>query len=108
VIAPISLGPAGQILNVNADQVAGAIALALKADRLNFVSNVPGVLLGSEVLPILHVQQAKEMIQCGLIHDGMIPKVRAALRTLQLGVPDVRIVDLPSLTAPGGTTLIAD
>jgi acetylglutamate kinase len=108
VIAPISLGLDGQILNVNADQVASAIALALKAERLNFVSNVPGVLFESEVLPILHMQEAEEMIERGLIHDGMVPKVRAALRTLQLGVPNVRIGDLPALTAAGGTTFIAD
>jgi acetylglutamate kinase len=107
VISPISLGSDGQILNVNADQAASAIALALKAERLNFVSNVPGVLFGSEVLPRLHAQQAEEMIASGLIKDGMVPKVRAALKTLQLGVPNVRIVDLPALTTPGGTTLVA-
>ena len=108
VISPISLGPGGQILNVNADQAASAIALAMKAERLNFVSNVPGVLLGNEVLPVLHAQQAKDMIEGGLIHDGMVPKVRAALKTLHRGVPNVRIVNLSTLTTPGGTMLILD
>jgi acetylglutamate kinase len=108
VISPISLGLDGEIYNVNADQAASAIALALDVDTLDFVSNVPGVLVDGKVLPYLQASEAGQMITSGEIHSGMVPKVHAALQALHKGVPKVRIVDLDGLNSTGGTTFTDD
>ena len=103
VISPISLGVDGQTYNVNADEAAGAIAAALGAAQLDFVSNVPGVLAGGERLPQLTPDAAEALIAGGVISGGMIPKVRTALDALARGVPRVRIVDLAGLAGAAGT-----
>ena len=103
VLSPISLGEDGQTYNVNADEAAGAVAAALGAERLDFVSNVPGVLAGGAPLPALTPAAAEALIAGGTISGGMIPKVRTALDALARGVPAVRIVDLAGLDAGGGT-----
>lgn len=108
VISPISLGLDGQIYNVNADQVASSIALALGAESLDFVSDVPGVLLDGEILTCLRASEANRMIVNEQIHGGMVPKVLAALQALREGVPEVRIVDLAGFTNAGGTILTSD
>jgi acetylglutamate kinase len=104
VISPISLGFDGQIYNVNADEVAGAVAAALPAEILSFISNVPGV-LGPDRRPIpwLTAKETEQLIQSGVIRDGMIPKVRAALGVINQGVASARIVNLNGLNAGGGT-----
>ena len=89
--------------NVNADEAAAAIAAALGADTLDFVSNVPGVLAGGGLLPHLTPDEAEALIADGTISGGMIPKVRAALDALARGVAQVRIVDLAGLRSGGGT-----
>jgi acetylglutamate kinase len=103
VISPISLGNDGQTYNVNADEAATAIAAALEAEALDFVSNVPGVLDNGELVPHLSSDEAEALIANGVIAGGMIPKVRAALDALARGVPQVRIVDLAGLRGGGGT-----
>jgi acetylglutamate kinase len=108
VISPISLGFDGQIYNVNADQAACAIAQSLCVDRLDFVTNVPGVLLDGKVLTNLQASDVNRMIASGEIRDGMVPKVRASLDALNKGVSEVHILDMDGLTNSGGTTLIAD
>jgi acetylglutamate kinase len=103
VISPISLGEDGLTYNVNADEAAGAIAAALPAQTLDFVSNVPGVLNGRGLLPFLTPTKAEALIQDGAITGGMIPKVRTALDAVGRGVLKVRIVDLAGLGVDGGT-----
>jgi acetylglutamate kinase len=103
VISPISLGNDGQTYNVNADEAAAAIAAALEADTLDFVSNVPGVLAGGALLPHLSPEATEALIADGTIAGGMIPKVRAALDALTRGVARVRIVDLAGLRSGRGT-----
>lgn len=103
VISPISLGEDGQTYNVNADEAAGAIAAAMSAQALDFVSNVPGVLNGRGLLPLLTPAKAEALIHNGAVTGGMIPKVRTALDAVGRGVPAVRIVDLAGLGAGGGT-----
>lgn len=103
VVAPLSLGPAGQIFNVNADQVAAAIARSVSASSLDFVSNVPGVVLDGVALETLDPHSAQDLIAEGRINGGMVPKVRAALEAVGPEVPQARIVDLPGLAAGGGT-----
>ncbi len=106
VISPISLGPNGQY-NVNADHAAGAIAAALHAARATFVTNVPGVLIGQQLVPNLSVTEAKELIEREVITGGMIPKVHAALAAVQAGVHRAVITDLAGLATGSGTVFVA-
>lgn len=103
IVSPISLGEDGQIYNVNADEAAAAIAAALGAERLDFVSNVPGVLAHGELVAGLSPEAAEALIRDEVITGGMIPKVDNALDALGRGVPRVRIVDLAGLPGDGGT-----
>lgn len=103
VLSPISLGLDGHIYNVNADEAASAVALALGAGLLDFVSNVPGVLQNGVVIPQLTAVQTEQLIASGIIRDGMVPKVRAALHAINQGVPQARIVNLAGLAQAGGT-----
>lgn len=104
VIAPISLGMDGQIYNVNADQAASAIAVAIQAEHIDFVSNVPGLLFDQDILARITLDEAGELLSSGVISGGMVPKVQAALEVSRKGIPNVRIVDLEGLKQGGGTT----
>jgi acetylglutamate kinase len=108
VISPISLGRDGHTYNVNADHAAAALAAALGASALAFVTNVPGVLTDGGLVEQLTAQQTRELIQAGVISGGMVPKVQAALDALDHGVVAVKIVDLHGLQTGGGTELIRD
>ena len=103
VLSPISLGEDGQTYNVNADEAASAVALALNARLLDFVSNVPGVLFEGQVIPQLTPAQTEKLISDGVVNGGMIPKVRSALTAVASGVPQARIVNMAGLASAGGT-----
>jgi acetylglutamate kinase len=105
VISPISIGPDGRY-NVNADHAAGAIAGAVKAPRVVFLSNVSGVQVSKKVVSTLSRNEAHKLIQQGVIHDGMIPKVYAALDALSQGAQEVIITDLRGLRAGSGTKFV--
>ncbi len=107
VLSPISLGQDGLTYNVNADEAAASVALAIGAKHLDFISNVPGVLQNGIVIPHLSSLEAEQLIAAGIIDGGMIPKVRAALQAVQMGVPQTRIVDLKGLAVSGGTRFTA-
>jgi len=99
VIAPAGLKVAGgdsdpvMLLNINGDVVASEIAGALKAERLIFLTDVPGVRDGEgKFLPRLSAAEAKSMIASGVISGGMIPKVEACLNALTR-VPSTQIID---------------
>ncbi len=97
VIAPIGLlfegGQAtGQLLNVNADTAAGAIAAALGAKWLVFMTDVPGVRDGGRVLDTLSGEESRKLIESGVIEGGMIPKVKACRQAAEAGARSV-IVD---------------
>jgi acetylglutamate kinase len=102
VIAPICLGTEGAY-NVNADHVAGAVASALGAERVVFLTNVRGVLHNEQVLPVLTPPRAQTLMAEGVISGGMIPKVRTALALLERGVAHVLITDLMGLKIGSGT-----
>ena len=108
VIAPPALGVDGSIYNVNADDVAASISIALAADELLLVSNVPGVLIDGRVLPTLDSVEAQRLIGSGEIAGGMIPKVQAGLNVLSAGVRRVRIIDVEGLRSAAGTVIVAD
>ncbi len=107
VISPISLGPDGRY-NVNADHAAGMIAGSLKADRVVFISNVPGVMVGSHITPKLSHKDMQLMIESGTITGGMIPKVNAALDALNDGAGQATITDLSGFQNHTGTTIVIE
>lgn len=103
VISPISIGHDNRIYNVNGDEAAGALAGALKADLIDFISNVPGVLRNDEVIPQLTLTETEKLIEDEVIFGGMVPKVGAALAAVEAGVKKARIVNLAGLSSGGGT-----
>lgn len=103
VLSSISRGVDGAPLNVNADDVACAVAIALRAERLHFVSNVEGVELGGGAIAELPGDDVESMIDSGVVHGGMAPKLRAAVCAVRSGVPEVRIGGLDVLSGAGGT-----
>jgi acetylglutamate kinase len=108
VLSPLSLGLDGCTYNVNADDVASSVAVALKASQLTFVSNVPGVLANGRIQPTLTQAQTETFINEGIITDGMIPKVRATLAAVAQGVTRAQIVNLDGLIGSGGTYFVGD
>lgn len=97
VVAPVCLGRDGGSYNVNADHVAAAIAAALDAERLIFLTNVPGVLFDGRVVPTLTSDATEAAIGDGRISGGMVPKVRSALDVLHRGVRRAIITNLAGL-----------
>lgn len=82
VVTPVAVGP----LNVNADEAATAIAAGVSADRVVFVSDVPGVLLEGAVVPVIHADRATELLECGTFDGGIVPKLMAAVRAARGGL----------------------
>lgn len=105
VISPISIGPAGRY-NVNADHAAGKIAGALEAEKVVFITNVPGVLIEEEVVTQLTDTEIRALIQNGTIQGGMIPKVNAALDALNFGAKSTIVTNLAGFRDQVGTTII--
>ena len=95
-------------LNVNADEAAAAIAGALRAAELLFVSDVPGVQVDGLVEPVLDGGDVASLIEIGAASEGMAVKLRAAGAALRAGARAVRIGDLHMLTDPrAGTRILA-
>jgi acetylglutamate kinase len=94
VIAPLGAGNNGETLNINGDTVSGAIASALKADRLLLLTDVSGVQdKNGSIITELDSTQIKNWINEGIISGGMIPKTETALLALKGGVRGVVILD---------------
>jgi acetylglutamate kinase len=115
VLAPVAAGVDGQTYNVNADTFAGAVAGALKAKRLLFLTDVPGVLdKEKNLIKQLRIDQIHELIADGTITGGMIPKVETCIYAVERGVEGVVILDgktphsvlIELLTDHGAGTLI--
>lgn len=106
VISPISLAPDGTALNVNADEVAAAVAAALHAPELVFLTDVPGVLAGGEVQRALSGGDAEALLANGTATGGMAVKLRAGAAALAAGVPAVRIGDLSVLADRSAGTVL--
>lgn len=93
IISPIAIGEDGKRYNVNADTAAGAVASALRAEQLVFVTDVPGILQEGKLLESVTTSEVQELIADGTIYGGMIPKVKAALDGVMGHVNEVMIVD---------------
>ncbi len=115
VIAPIGVGADGAAYNINADLVAGELARVLGAEKLLLLTNTPGVLdPDGKLLTGLDAAETERLIADGIIHGGMLPKVRCALDAVKAGVRTSQIIDgrvkhsvlLELLTDSGVGTLI--
>ncbi len=115
VIAPIGVGADGSSYNINADLVAGELAKVLGAEKLLLLTNTPGVLdPDGNLLTGLSADETERLIAEGIIHGGMLPKVRCALDAVKAGVRTSQIIDgrikhsvlLELLTDSGVGTLI--
>ena len=109
VVSPISIGPDGAIVNVNADDAAHAIAIALKAASLDFVSDIPGVLISDdEVATRLDPAAVSDLISDSTVTGGMVPKLNAAVAAVSAGVDRVRIGNLATMAAGSATVIAAN
>jgi acetylglutamate kinase len=94
VIAPVGVGDEGETYNINADLVAGQIAEALGAEKLILLTDVEGVKdKHGKLLSTLKINQARKLIQDGVVAEGMIPKVECCIEALTGGVGKTHIID---------------
>lgn len=97
VVAPVATGEAGESYNVNADSAAGALAAALKADKLIILTDVEGILADrrdkSSLISIITTDEVPGLVDRGVIDGGMIPKVECCVNALQQGVGTTHILD---------------
>jgi acetylglutamate kinase len=97
IISPVARGADGRLYNCNADVAAAQVAIALRAKRLVFMSDVPGLLRDirrpDSIIPHLQISEVDSMKKAGIIDHGMIPKVDSAVSALRSGVDKVSLVD---------------
>jgi acetylglutamate kinase len=97
VITPLGRDEDGQLYNVNADEVANAVARSLNARKLVFLSDVPGLLKdqndASSLITSLQTGEVEDLIQRGIIAGGMLPKISGAVEALKAGVSKVHLID---------------
>jgi len=106
VAACLGLGPDGQIYNINADRMAASCAGYLGAERLIYLTDVPGVLDGDDVMETIECGEIEHLVKENKVSGGMVLKLDACRRALAAGVGDVQIVggEIPGslLAAAGG------
>jgi acetylglutamate kinase len=108
VVSPVSNGPAGESVNVNADEAALALALALGAGTLVYLTDADGVMVDGEPVDALAAPEARRLIEAGAITGGMSLKVRVALAAAGAGIPDVVVAGKARLLgAFPGTRIVA-
>jgi acetylglutamate kinase len=93
VISPIGIGEDGQSYNINADQVAAEVAIAVGANKLIYLSDVPGILKGGELIEEMKSEDLAAHIEDGTISGGMTVKARSIFKALQSGVSSVHLID---------------
>jgi acetylglutamate kinase len=97
VISPVALGEDGRIYNCNADVAAAQVAIALKAKRLVFMSDVPGLMRDPKdpatLITHLEINEVPGLKAAGIVDKGMIPKVDSAVAAIKSGVEKVSLVD---------------
>lgn len=97
VVSSVAADEQGQAYNVNADTVAGELAAALGAEKLILLTDTAGILKDykdpSTLYPRLDIQEARELIESGIVSGGMIPKVKCCVRSLAQGVRAAHIID---------------
>jgi acetylglutamate kinase len=100
VVSSLALGPGGEYYNINADDLAAALASGIKADRLLYLTESGGVWdADKKILPVVKLGEISSLIRREIVRDGMIPKLRSCARTLR---QDVGEIDILSPAAPNG------
>jgi acetylglutamate kinase len=109
VVSPVSSGPDGGALNVNADEAALALAVAVHAEALVYLSDVDGVRLGTTTVESLSADEVRRHVAGGAIAGGMAMKVETAMQAVAAGVPEVIVAGKARLTGGfAGTRLRLD
>ncbi len=121
IIAPVGMDDRGETYNINADDAACAIAGAIRAEKLAFLTDVEGVCMNPDdpasLVPVLNLIEANKLIESGIIRGGMLPKVNNCIHAVNNGVNRVHILDgrrehcllLEFFTKRGiGTAIIGD
>ena len=109
VVSPVSNGPAGESVNVNADEAALALAVALGARGLLYLSDADGVLVDGSPVDVLAAAEARRLIKAGTIAGGMSLKVRVALAAAGAGIPEVVVAGKARLQGGfPGTRIVAE
>ena len=97
VICPLGVGDDGHLYNINADNAAAALAKALRAKKLAFVSDIPGLLRDPKdpatLIHTLKVSDAPALMKDGIVGGGMLPKIQSCIDAISSGVGKVHIVD---------------
>ena len=97
VVTPLGTGADGQVYNINADTAASEIAKAMRARKLVFVSDVPGVLADREdeksVIPTIKTTDIEKLKTDGILSGGMLPKVQSCAEALEAGINKVHLID---------------
>ncbi|MBN2518260.1 MAG: acetylglutamate kinase, partial [Candidatus Altiarchaeota archaeon] len=97
VVQPIGMDEKGMAVNINADEAASAIAKALKAEKLIFLTNVPGLLEDEKdeksLISLVTTHELKQKLKWSEIGGGMIPKTRGIIEAVESGVKSVHIID---------------
>ena len=107
VVSPIARDEdTGATLNVNGDDAAAAIAVAIGADELVLIADVPGVMANGEVVPELDLEQAAALVDAGIARDGMAAKLEAARRAVERGVARVRIGNVAAIRSASAGTVV--
>lgn len=107
VVSPLARDDeTGSPLNVNGDDAAAAIAIAVGAEELVLVADVPGVIADGVVVPELDVEQASMLVDNGTAQGGMAAKLQAARRAVELGVSRVRIGNIAAIQSATAGTVI--
>lgn len=96
VISPIGSTAGGKLLNINADIAAAALAVAVKAEKLIYVSDVPGILQDPQnpesLIPGVNAREVQSLIRRKVISGGMVPKIESALEAVASGVGKVHMI----------------
>jgi acetylglutamate kinase len=93
VVSPVGLGESGEGYNINADAAAAEIAIALKAEKLIYLTDVAGILANGELVSEMSASALRARLADGSIRGGMVEKARSVLRAIEGGVPRVHILD---------------
>jgi acetylglutamate kinase len=93
VVSPVGLGDDGEGYNINADAAAAEIAIAVKAEKLIYLTDVPGILENGELVSEIGAGALRAKIESGVVQGGMVAKARSVLRAIEGGVASVHILD---------------
>lgn len=113
VVASVALGPDGTLLNVNADAAASAIAVALNAERLVYLTDVPGLLDDKgRIIESISAESVQQMLHLQVVKGGIVPKLKSCVEAVTGGVGEVLITGPQGhtgalLQGKGGTRLVA-